>query len=135
MVCVPAPAVEGENCPPLTPGPEYVPPEGEPPLRAKEGVVVQTELRDCNDIEGNAFTTRFELELALQPFAAVYEYKMECDPTPAFAGLNIPPDTPFPEYVPPLGEPPLSAKPGVLIQAADKEDKLTIGGGRTLTVT
>ncbi len=35
MVCVPTPAVEGLNIPPLTPVPEYDPPEGDPPVKVR----------------------------------------------------------------------------------------------------
>lgn len=37
-------------------------------------------------------------------------------PKPATDGLKLPPETPFPEYVPPAGEPPLSANAGVYVQ-------------------
>ena len=44
MVFTPAPARAGENTPLETPGPEYVPPAGKPPVSTNGAVVKQTVL-------------------------------------------------------------------------------------------
>jgi hypothetical protein len=44
MLCVPAPAVEGLNTPPLTPGPLYVPPVGAPPVNVNDDALAHTAL-------------------------------------------------------------------------------------------
>ncbi len=42
MECVPAPAAAGSKVPPVTPVPEYIPPTGSPPVRAKGSASRQT---------------------------------------------------------------------------------------------
>ena len=54
-------------------------------------------------------------------------------PTPATAGLNCPPLTPVPLYVPPAGRPPVSAKAGMVLHTALSEASVTTGNGFTKT--
>ena len=55
------------------------------------------------------------------------------DPTPAVAGLNWPPLTPVPLYVPPAGDPPVSVNAASVEHTAVNADKVTVGNGFTVT--
>ena len=53
---VPAPAVAGEKLPPDTPVPEYVPPAGAPPERAKSAASTHTGDKAAKVTTGSALT-------------------------------------------------------------------------------
>ena len=55
-------------------------------------------------------------------------------PTPAVAGLNCPPLTPVPLYVPPAGEPPDKVKAASVLHTAVNGLSVTVGNGFTVTV-
>lgn len=55
-------------------------------------------------------------------------------PTPAVAGLNWPPLTPGPLYVPPAGEPPVNANAAVFIHTLLKAVSVAVGVSVTLIV-
>ena len=60
---------------------------------------------------------------------------MECTPTPATAGLKLPPLTPVPLYVPPAGLPPLSAKAASeVVMPVMLPGQVTVGSGFTVMV-
>ncbi len=71
MVCVPLPAVAGLKVPAVTPGPEYVPPEGDPPVSVIAVALSHIALNAASVTVGNGFTvtvTGFEAE---QPAALI----------------------------------------------------------------
>ena len=104
---VPAPAVCGLNIPPLTCVPEYVPPVGDPPLNVMGEALIQVGVNAANVTVGVGLTVIVFVAVLEQPLPLVYEYVIVCVPGPAVAALNFPPLTPVPEYVPPLGDPPV----------------------------
>ena len=108
MVCVPTPAVAGLNTPIETPVPLYVPPVGEPPPSVIVAPLRQTSMFAGQVTVGNAFTVMMNVQVFVQP-PLVYVYVIVCGPTPAVAGVNMPPDTPAPLYVPPVGVAPVNA--------------------------
>ena len=55
-------------------------------------------------------------------------------PAPADCGLNTPPLTCVPEYVPPAGDPPLNVIGEELIQAGANAASVTVGVGLTVIV-
>jgi hypothetical protein len=83
--------------PPATPGPLYVPPAGNPPVRVKAGVFRQTVRFAGQVITGKAFTVITNVQLFEQFVAgSVKEYVIVLAPLPATDGLKTPPDTPGP---------------------------------------
>ena len=58
---------------------------------------------------------------------------MVCMPTPAAVGLNIPPLTPAPLYVPPEGIPPVRANADVFTHTDWLAGQLISGGAFTAT--
>ena len=59
---------------------------------------------------------------------------MVCVPAPAAAGLNWPPLTPGPLYVPPVGVPPINVKAVALTHTVEFAGQLTVGNGFTVIV-
>ena len=55
-------------------------------------------------------------------------------PVPATEGLKMPPLTPVPLYVPPVGEPPLSANEVALIHTDELDGQVTTGNAFTVMV-
>ncbi len=70
MVCVPTPAVAGLNVVPDTPGPENVPPTGEPANVIADALTQSAGYVPADTI-GRALTTIVVVAVALQPFASV----------------------------------------------------------------
>lgn len=72
MLYVPAPTEDGSNEPPLTPGPEYVPPAGEPPLSAV-GPSMSQNVSVASVIEtvGPALTLTLTVDVFEHPFTSV----------------------------------------------------------------
>ena len=69
---LPVPATEASKLFPLTPEPVYVPPDGVPPLKAKDGVFKQTALNEPKLTTGKLFTvTDSGVEVEVQPLLAV----------------------------------------------------------------
>ena len=56
VMVLPFGAFAGEKSPAFTPVPEYVPPAGNPPLRAKDDALLQTAAKELNDTDGMGFT-------------------------------------------------------------------------------
>ena len=71
IVCAPAPAVAGLNWPALTPVPLYVPPMGEPPVRAKAGASIHTDVFAGQVTTGSGLTVIVYVQEAVQLFASV----------------------------------------------------------------
>jgi hypothetical protein len=57
IVCVPTPADIGSKIPPDTPGPEYTPPAGDPPVKVKGASETSTFAKALNDTAGNVRLT------------------------------------------------------------------------------
>ena len=53
-------------------------------------------------------------------------------PAPAVAGLNMPPLTPVPLYVPPTGNPPVKVNELALIHTLGNVANVTVGNGFTV---
>ena len=92
--------MEGINCPPVTLGPDQIPPVGLA-LRLIGGSLRQIDPIGGIVITGNGFTT-IVVVLLVGQFPPIL-YVIVCDPTPAATGLNIIPVTPLPLNTPPLG--------------------------------
>ncbi len=71
MVWLPTPAADGLKLPLATPGPEYVPPPGLPPLKGKVGELTQVALLEGQVAVGGAVTVMLKLQLAVQLLALV----------------------------------------------------------------
>ena len=71
MVFTPVPAAAGLNMPLLTPGPLYVPPAGELPVRAKAAASIQTDALDGQLTKGSAFTVMVNVQEPVQPVAVL----------------------------------------------------------------
>ena len=71
MVCVPAPAVTGLKTPELTPGPEYVPPDGAPPDKVREPASIHIPENEPNVTDGNALTVMVEVAVEVQLLPSV----------------------------------------------------------------
>ena len=56
IICDPVPAVAGENDPAVTPVPVYVPPAGEPPVKAKSAASTHTSAKAVRVTVGSALT-------------------------------------------------------------------------------
>jgi hypothetical protein len=69
--CVPAPAAEGEKEFPLTPFPEYTPPEGFPPESVKGAELIQIGGNELNVTTGDEFTETVLVEVFTHPFTSV----------------------------------------------------------------
>ena len=72
MVCVPVPAVAGLKLPAVTPVPEYVPPAGKPPERAKSAASTHTFANAASVTTGKAFTVIVLVAELTQLFPSVY---------------------------------------------------------------
>jgi hypothetical protein len=81
-----------------------------------------------------ASTVIVEDAVFAHPFGSVYVYTILCVPTPALAGVNTPPVTPGPVYVPPAGVP-LSVKGASVEQIVLGVENVTVGNWLTITVT
>ena len=55
-----------------------------------------------------------------------------CVPVPATEGLKLPPLTPGPLYVPPVGVPPVNANAGALRHTDEFDGQVTVGNGLTV---
>ena len=55
-----------------------------------------------------------------------------CVPVPAVEGLKLPPLTPGPLYVPPVGVPPVNTNDGVLRHTEEFAGQVTVGNGLTV---
>ena len=120
--------------PPLTPVPLYVPPMGEAPVSTNAGASMHTELFAGQLTTGSGLTVMVYVQEAVQLFALVYVYVIVCVPAPAVAGLNWPPLTPVPLYVPPAGLPPVNANAGASMHTELFDGQLTTGNAYTVIV-
>jgi hypothetical protein len=114
---------------PLTPGPEYVPPAGWPPLKATCAPFTHTDAKLPSVTTGTEFTTIFVCAELLQPFPEVYEYVNGNVPAPD--GVKIFPLTPVPEYVPPEGLPFVKVSAPLFVQTGETELSVTAGAALT----
>ena len=72
MVCVPTPAILALKFVPLTPGPLYIPPAGEPPLNAYVVELTHCAVRVPGKVTtGNALTVMVLVAVFVHPLALV----------------------------------------------------------------
>src|SRR5437763_12732803 len=100
-MCVPTPATDGVNCPPLTPAPLYVPPAGLPWLNVIANPSTQIGLSTLKLTVGSGLTTIVCVALAVQQIATAYVWATVTDVSPATASVCCTPLTPATLAFPP----------------------------------